>query len=85
MAGPRSFIGSTFYDLRQVRSDLERFVRESARHRPLAWKGRATAKVSAEVVMMTNKSTLDRFVRSRIRDGAEVNTDGATVYQDLVA
>ena len=35
--------------------------------------------------MMTNKPTLDRFARSRIRDGAEVYTDGATVYQDLVA
>ena len=28
MAKPRVFISSTFYDLRQVRSDLERFIRE---------------------------------------------------------
>lgn len=28
MARPRVFISSTFYDLRQVRSDLERFIRE---------------------------------------------------------
>lgn len=28
MARPRIFISSTFYDLRQVRSDIERFVRE---------------------------------------------------------
>lgn len=28
MARPRVFISSTFYDLRQVRSDIERFVRE---------------------------------------------------------
>ena len=28
MARPRVFISSTFYDLKQVRSDLERFVRE---------------------------------------------------------
>ena len=28
MAKPRVFISSTFYDLRQVREDLERFVKE---------------------------------------------------------
>ncbi len=28
MARPRIFISSTFYDLRQVRSDIERFIRE---------------------------------------------------------
>lgn len=28
MARPRVFISSTFYDLRQVRSDIERFIRE---------------------------------------------------------
>jgi hypothetical protein len=28
MAKPRVFISSTFYDLRHVREDLERFVRE---------------------------------------------------------
>lgn len=28
MASPRVFISSTFYDLRQIRSDLERFVRD---------------------------------------------------------
>ena len=28
MARPRVFIGSTFYDLRQVRADLERFIKE---------------------------------------------------------
>ena len=28
MARPRVFISSTFYDLRQVRQDLERFIRE---------------------------------------------------------
>ncbi len=28
MARPRVFIGSTFYDLKQVRADLERFIRE---------------------------------------------------------
>src|SRR3990167_5356214 len=28
MARPRVFISSTFYDLRQVRTDLERFVKE---------------------------------------------------------
>lgn len=36
MARPRVFISSTFYDLRQVRSDIERFIRElgyeSVRH-----------------------------------------------------
>ena len=28
MARPRIFISSTFYDLRQVRSDMERSIRE---------------------------------------------------------
>ena len=28
MARPRVFISSTFYDLRQVRADLERFIKE---------------------------------------------------------
>ena len=28
MARPRVFISSTFYDLKQVRSDLERFVKD---------------------------------------------------------
>ena len=45
-------------------------------------KDRETGKVSADVVMLTNKPTLDRFVRARIAAGAEVYTDEATVYQD---
>jgi hypothetical protein len=28
MAKPRIFVSSTFYDLRQIRSDLERFIKE---------------------------------------------------------
>ena len=28
MARPRVFVSSTFYDLKQVRSDLDRFIRE---------------------------------------------------------
>ena len=46
-------------------------------------KDRATGQVSAEVVMITNKPTLDRFVRNRIAEGAQVYTDEAPMYRDL--
>ena len=46
-------------------------------------KDRTTGQVSAAVVPLTNKPTLDRFVRNRIKDGAKVYTDEATMYADL--
>ena len=46
-------------------------------------KDRTTGQVSAAVVPLTNKPTLDRFVRNRIQDGAKVYTDEATMYADL--
>ena len=46
-------------------------------------KDRTTGQVSAAVVPLTNKPTLDRFVRNRIQDGAKVYTDEATMYRDL--
>ena len=46
-------------------------------------KDRTTGQVSAAVVPLMNKPTLDRFVRNRIQDGAKVYTDEATMYADL--
>ena len=46
-------------------------------------KDRATGLVSAEVVSAPNKPTLQRFVQSRIEEGAMVYTDEATMYRDL--
>ena len=43
-------------------------------------KDRATGLVSAEVVSVPNKPTLQRFVQSRIEEGAMVYTDEATMY-----
>lgn len=39
MAKPRVFLSSTFYDLRQVRSDIERFIREMGYETILAERG----------------------------------------------
>ena len=46
-------------------------------------KDRTTGQVSAAVVPLTNKPTLDRFVRNRIEPGVKVYTDEATMYRDL--
>ena len=44
---------------------------------------RTTGQVSGAVVPLTNKPTLDRFVRNRIEPGAKVYTDEATMNADL--
>ena len=46
-------------------------------------KDRTTGQVSAAVVPATDKPTLQRFVRNRIDDHAQVYTDEATVYHGL--
>ena len=46
-------------------------------------KDRASNQVSAAVVEVTTRKTLDRFVRDRVEEGARVYTDEATMYAHL--
>jgi hypothetical protein len=73
MARPRVFLSSTFYDLRQIRADLERFIKQLGYEPILHERGK---------VPYGSEKKLEHYCYKELRDGGTIHRLGSTTSKD---